>query len=85
METNQEENYTVAKKKVWAIYSLITASIVIFPVTVVARDVEEQLFLGGFFGAAFYIFRPNSTSIQAAVKKWFNVEPPPSDEPPTQH
>ena len=78
MDKNHEESYAAAKKKVWAIYSLITLSIVIFLVIVVARDAEEQLFLGGFFGAAFYIFRPNSTSIQAAVKKWFKLEPPTS-------
>lgn len=78
----EEQTYAAARKKVWAIYAAITASIVIILVTVVARDLEEQLFFGGFFAAAFYIFRPHEPSIQAAVKKWFDIEPPANGEEP---
>ena len=68
--------YTLCSKKVWAIYALITAAIIVVLATFVAQDNEERLFYSLMTAAASYVFRPTDKTISKYVLQLFGVSPP---------
>ncbi len=76
MNTNENNQYTSCRKKVWVIYTIAVIILIIFLATVVAQDNEEKLFYSLMAAAAAYVFRPTDRSIDKAVMRLFGVAPP---------
>ncbi len=79
MTNNTDNEYASARKKVWAIYSLITLAIIIILVAFVASDNEERLFFSLMTAAAAYVFRPTDRTLNKYVLRLFGVSPPPKE------
>jgi hypothetical protein len=75
---SDEQKYLSSKKKVWLLYSAAVLCFIVFLVLVVAADNEERFFYSLMTIGASYAFRPNEQMIDSAVKKLFDVSPPPS-------
>lgn len=76
MTNNTDNEYASARKKTWAIYSLITLAIIIILVAFVASDNEERLFFSLMTAAAAYVFRPTDRTLNKYVLRLFGVSPP---------
>lgn len=76
MTENIDNEYTSSSKKVWAIYALITVTVIITLVLFVAQDNEERLFFSLMTAAAAYVFRPTDRTINKYVLRLFGVSPP---------
>ncbi len=81
MTETTEKEYAAYSKKVWIIYTLATAALIIILVTLVARDMEEQFFYSLMTAAGAYVLRPSDRYISKLVLKWFGVSLPKKPEP----
>ena len=76
MTKSENNKYTYYSKKVWLIYSVMIAVLIVILVTIVAQDNEEKLFYSLMTAAAAYVFRPTDRLISKLVLKFFGVSPP---------
>lgn len=76
MTESADNKYTLYRKKVWMIYTLITIIIMIVLAAFVAQDNEERLFYSLMTAAASYVFRPTDRTISKYVLRLFGVSPP---------
>ena len=80
MTTEKENEFIACGKKVWAIYTVMAACLVVYLVFVVAQDNEEMFFYGLMATAVSYVFRPSDKLIEAAIKRSFGINPPKREE-----
>ena len=80
MTDNSDNNFASSRKKVWAIYALITGVIIIILLAFVAQDNEERLFFSLMTAAAAYVFRPTDRTINKYVLRLFGASPPPEKD-----
>ncbi len=76
MTESTDNKYALCRKKVWAIYALITVAVIIVLVAFVAQDNEERIFYSLMTAAAAYVFRPTDRVINKYVLRLFGVSPP---------
>ena len=76
MTDNQNEKYAFYTKVAWAIYSLITLTIITVLVLFVAQDTEERFFYGLMPAAAAYVFRPLDKPFSKLIFKFTGVSHP---------
>ena len=80
MTDEMDQQFAKSSKKVWTLYYLTVAVVIVLLVTMVAQDNEERLFYSLMTAAASYVFRPTDKMIAKWVKKLFGVERPPEPE-----
>jgi len=76
MADNQNDKYIYYTKIAWAIYSLITITLVIVLVLFVAQDNEERFFYTIMPIAAAYVFRPMNKPFSKLIYKYTGVSHP---------
>ena len=80
MTDNQDDKYIFYTKIAWAIYALITITIVAVLVLFVAQDNEERFFYGLMPTAAAYVFRPMNKPFSKLIFKFTGVSHPTEQE-----
>jgi hypothetical protein len=63
-------------KRAWAIYALITISLIVVLVLFVAEDNEERFFFTIMPAAAAYVFRPTERFLSKLIFKFIGVSKP---------
>ncbi|MCW9014060.1 MAG: hypothetical protein OQL06_09780 [Gammaproteobacteria bacterium] len=76
MTDNKNDKYTFYTKIAWAIYSLITITIIAVLVLFVAQDNEEMFFYTLMPAAAAYVFRPMNKPFSKLIFKFTGVSHP---------
>ena len=80
MTDNKNDKYIYYTKVAWAIYILMTITIVVVLVLFVAQDNEEKFFYGLMPAAAAYVFRPMNKPFSKLIFKFTGVSYPTEQE-----
>ena len=73
MTDNQKDKYIFYTKVAWAIYTLVTITVIAILVLFVARDTEERFFYTIMPAAAAYVFRPTNGYLSKLVFRFTGV------------
>lgn len=76
MTDNQNDKYIYYTKIAWAIYALITITLIAVLVIFVAQDNEERFFYALMPAAAAYVFRPMNKPFSKLIFKFTGVSHP---------
>ena len=76
MTDNQNDKYSFYTKIAWAIYILLTITIIAVLVLFVAQDNEEMFFYGLMPAAAAYVLRPMNKPFSKLIFKFTGVSQP---------
>ncbi|MDH5579970.1 MAG: hypothetical protein OEZ09_16090, partial [Betaproteobacteria bacterium] len=76
MADNQGDKYIFYTRMAWAIYTLITISIILVLVLFVAQDNEERFFYSLMPAAIAYVFRPMNKPFSKLIFKFTGVSHP---------
>ena len=76
MTDYQNDKYSFYTKVAWAIYILITITIIAVLVLFVAQDKEEMFFYGLMPAAAAYVLRPMNKPFSKLIFKFTGVSQP---------
>lgn len=76
MTDSQQDRYIYYTKVAWAIYTLITITLILVLVLFVAQDNEEMFFYTLMPAASAYVFRPMNKPFSKLIFKFTGVSHP---------
>ncbi len=80
MTNNQDKDYIYYTKVAWAVYILMTITLIAVLVIFVAQDNEERFFYGLMPAAAAYVLRPMNKPFNKLIYKFTGVSYPAEKE-----
>jgi hypothetical protein len=80
MTVSDSDKYASYNKMAWRIYTVLAIILIVFLVTIVAQDMEEQFFYGMMTAAVSYVFRPTEKFMRRQISRFTTLPEETNDD-----